>query len=153
MIQFSCKPFYELELEELYQIMVLRQEVFVVEQNCPYLDADGKDQSGFHLMGWDEKGTLVAYTRLLDKGIAYDNYPAIGRVVTSQQVRGSGAGKLLMKASIKAVKQLFPQQKSIKISAQCYLIRFYQSFGFQTTGEEYLEDDIPHIAMILDINH
>ena len=149
MIHFTSKPFYNLTLDELYAIMAIRQEVFVVEQNCPYLDVDGKDQMGVHLMGWNTKEELIAYTRLLNKGISYPDYPSIGRVVTSPSVRGTGIGKLLMEESIKVIRQLFPENKAIKISAQCYLTRFYESFGFQSTGKEYLEDDIPHIAMLL----
>ncbi|MEM9918490.1 MAG: GNAT family N-acetyltransferase [Bacteroidota bacterium] len=127
--------------------MVLRQEVFIIEQNCPYLDVDGKDQAAHHLMIRDEEGLLIAYTRLLPKGISYESYSSIGRVVTAQSVRGSGIGKFLMQQSIQWIKQLYPEDQ-IKISAQCYLLRFYQSFGFQPMGEQYLEDDIPHIAMI-----
>lgn len=146
-IRFSYLPFQELSLQQLYQIMQLRQEVFVVEQNCPYLDADGKDQVGYHLMGQDTNGQLMAYTRLLPKGISYEQYVSIGRVVTSPKTRGTGMGKLLMQESLKAIEALFPAT-DIKISAQSYLIKFYESFGFQTVGESYLEDDIPHIAMI-----
>ncbi len=146
-IWFSYLPFQELSLQQLYQIMQLRQEVFVVEQNCPYLDADGKDQVGYHLMGQDTNSQLMAYTRLLPKGISYEQYVSIGRVVTSPKTRGTGIGKLLMQESLKAIEALFPAT-DIKISAQCYLIKFYESFGFQTVGESYLEDDIPHIAMI-----
>ena len=146
-MDFFCKPFYELSLDELYEIMKIRQEVFVVEQTCPYLDADGKDQKGFHFYGKNEKGEMVAYTRILPSGISYENYPSIGRVLTTEQARGTGAGKELMEASIQALEQLFGFS-DIKISAQCYLEKFYQSFGFESIGEPYPEDDIPHIAMI-----
>lgn len=145
-IQFSCKPFQELSIDELYACLQLRQEVFVVEQNCPYLDADGKDQQGWHLMGW-QGHTLVAYTRLLPQGVSYPEYVSIGRVLTRQTARRSGLGKALMQASLQHIHRLFPGQP-IKISAQCYLIAFYESFGFQCKGTSYLEDDIPHIAMI-----
>ena len=147
MPKFTCKSFQGLSLEELYAIMQLRQEVFVVEQNCPYLDADDKDQDAWHLMGWNKDRKLIAYTRLLPKGIAYKDYVAIGRVVTSHSVRGSGAGKDLMQETINQANVLFEYPK-IKISAQSYLVRFYESFGFESIGEEYLEDNIPHIAMI-----
>ena len=146
-MDFFCKAFYDLSLDELYEIMKIRQEVFVVEQTCPYLDADGKDQKGWHLFGKNQSGEMVAYTRILPAGISYDNYPSIGRVLTTEKVRGSGAGKALMSATIETLEQLFGPS-AIKISAQCYLEKFYQSFGFESVGEPYPEDDIPHIAMI-----
>ncbi len=147
MIQFKCKKFQELSLEELYATMVLRQEVFVVEQDCVYLDADNKDQDSWHLMGFDETESLVAYLRLIPKGLSYEKYPSFGRVVTSEKVRRGGAGKALMNAALKEAEKYFPNQ-TIKISAQVYLIRFYQSFGFEPIGEHYLEDGIPHVAML-----
>ena len=153
MIRFTCKPFADLTVYQLYDIMALRQEIFVIEQNCPYLDADGKDLKGWHLMGRqisDEntEGVLVAYTRLLPKGVSYDDYASIGRVVNSASVRGSGAGKILMQQSIEMMEKLYPKEP-IKIGAQTYLLKFYESLGFESTGEEYLEDDIPHTSMIL----
>ncbi len=154
MIEFTCKPFAELTVYELYDVMALRQEVFVIEQNCPYLDADGKDLKGWHLMGRQisdentEGGALVVYTRLLPKGVSYDDYASIGRVVSSSSVRGSGAGKILMQQSIEMMEKLYPNDP-VKIGAQTYLLKFYESLGFESTGEEYLEDDIPHTSMIL----
>ena len=147
MIRFVCKLFQELSLEELYAAMVLRQEVFVVEQDCVYLDADDKDQTSWHLLGFDEFGNLVAYLRILPKGVSYDNYPSIGRVVTSEKVRRKGAGKELMEKALIEANKLFPEE-IIKISAQKYLLDFYNSFGFEVIGEEYLEDGIPHFAML-----
>lgn len=147
-MKIQCLPFYRLNLDQIYASMVLRQEVFVVEQDCPYLDADGKDQEAWHLMGWDEEGDLVAYTRLVPKGISYENYASIGRVVSAPKVRGKGAGKKIMIASIEWSKKLFPNQK-VKISAQVYALDFYRNLGFEEVGEEYLEDDIPHKSMIL----
>lgn len=146
-MRFHICTFQELQLEELYAFMALRQEVFVVEQDCPYLDADGKDQLGWHVMLFDEKGKLSAYTRLLPPGVSYEKYSSIGRVVSSEHVRGKGYGKAVMERSIQAIKELFPEA-SIKISAQTYLLKFYNELGFQEVGEEYLEDDIPHIGMI-----
>lgn len=143
---WKTKAFQELSLEELYQAMVLRQAVFVVEQDCPYLDADGKDQGSFHLLGYDEAEELVAYARLVPKGISYDDAVSIGRVVNSSKVRGKGVGKQLMEVSIKEVKRLFGDEK-ITLSGQCYLLEFYKDLGFQPVGETYLEDDIPHIKM------
>lgn len=122
-------------------------EVFCVEQNCPYQDCDGKDLESWHLMGRDEAGKLVCYTRLLPKGLAYPEYPSIGRVVTAPSARGTGAGKVLMEKSIAMCQQLFGNQ-DIKIGAQTYLLKFYEGFGFQSTGEAYLEDGIPHTKMI-----
>lgn len=148
MIHFSCKTFDQLTVYELYEIMTLRQEVFVVEQNCPYQDCDGKDLASWHLCGKNDEGRLVAYTRLLPKGVSYPDYCSIGRVVSSPSVRGTGAGRLLMHRSIEMARQLFDNEP-IKIGAQTYLLRFYESFGFRSTGEEYLEDGIPHTKMIL----
>lgn len=148
MIKYSCLAFSELSLQQLYDMMVLRQEVFVVEQDCPYLDADGKDYDSYHLMGY--KGDkLVTYTRLVPRGISYEKYVSIGRVVNSKLIRGTGAGKELMQQSIAYCKRMWPQE-AIKISAQCYLLKWYGELGFKPVGEEYLEDDIPHHAMILE---
>lgn len=147
MISFRCKPFHELTAPQLYAIMALRQEVFIVEQNCPYLDADGKDLKGYHLSGHDDDGKLVAYARLLPKGVSYDNFVSIGRIATSPTVRGTGAGQALMKACLDNMELLFSGE-SIKISAQSYLRNFYEAFGFAVSGDEYLEDDIPHLPMV-----
>ena len=145
-------PFAELTLQELYDILALRQQVFIVEQNCPFLDADGIDQKGWHLMGLDEAEKLVAYTRLLPKGIPYEGYTSIGRVVTSPTARGGGIGKILMSESISRTLQMFDNQP-IKIGAQKYLEHFYQNLGFRTIGEEYMEDGILHTKMILKIDN
>lgn len=147
MLTFNCQSFSELSLEELYEIMVLRQEIFVVEQDCPYLDADGKDAQGWHLMGYDSDQNLLAYARLLPEGVSYAGYTSMGRIATAAAARGTGAGKALMRAGVDWLSQRFPDLP-IKISSQCYITRFYESFGFQQVGEEYLEDNIPHIAMI-----
>ncbi len=147
MISFRCKPFYELTAPQLYSIMALRQEVFVVEQNCVYLDADGKDLKGYHLTGYDDDGKLVAYARLLPKGVSYEHFVSIGRIVTSPSIRGKGAGQQLMKEALNCMDALF-HGESIKIGGQSYLRNFYESFGFVVSGEEYLEDDIPHLPMV-----
>ncbi|MCB0614454.1 MAG: GNAT family N-acetyltransferase [Phaeodactylibacter sp.] len=146
-LHFHCLPFHQLSATELYALMALRQEVFVVEQNCPYLDADGKDLSAHHLLGYNENGRLVAYSRLLPKGVAYEKHPSFGRVVTAASIRGNGQGRNLMEKTLEWMRRLYGQD-AIKISAQCYLISFYESLGFQTVGKEYLEDDIPHIGMV-----
>lgn len=147
MFTFHCKPFADLSLLELYDSMALRQEVFIVEQNCPYLDADGKDKAAWHLLGYKEQKQLIAYARLLPKGVSYEHYVSIGRIVSSPSVRRTGAGKALVQEALNCCNKLFPNQ-AIKISAQQYLLHFYESFGFVATGEEYLEDGIPHVGMI-----
>ncbi len=148
-MHFELKAFNDLDVLLLYKILQLRQQVFIVEQNCPYLDADDKDQEAFHLLLFDDNKSLVGYTRLLNKGISYPNHSSIGRVLNAESTRGLGIGKKLMKESIIQIKKLYPKLP-IKISAQCYLINFYQSIGFETIGSEYLEDDIPHISMIME---
>lgn len=146
-ITWKIKQFNELSVEELYQIFNLRIAVFVVEQNCPYQDADGKDLKSFHLMGYDESGDLVAYSRILPAGIAF-NEVSIGRVITSQKVRKTGAGRELMHNAIQFISKQFGAVP-IRIGAQCYLIKFYSSIGFEIASEEYLEDNIRHIEMLL----
>lgn len=146
MINWICKKFNELSPPELYAILQLRNEVFVVEQNCVFQDADNKDQSSYHLMGWQNEN-LVAYTRLVPPGIIYKE-PSIGRVVTALSVRRTGIGKELMEKSIEKIKELFGNIP-ILIGAQLYLKNFYESFGFLQNSPVYLEDDIEHIKMIL----
>jgi len=141
-----CLPFAKLSLDQLYAIMKIRQEVFVVEQNCPYLDADGKDQQSHHLMIFMGK-ELAAYTRLVPPGISYKQYSSIGRVVNGSSFRGQGIGKKLMERSIEECQRIFPNH-SIKISAQCYLEKFYKELGFEDLGSRYDEDGIPHMSMI-----
>ncbi|WP_130734857.1 GNAT family N-acetyltransferase [Flavobacterium sp. J27] len=143
-ITFKIKRFNELSLDELYNLLKLRSEVFVVEQNCVYLDIDGKDDKAIHVLGFynDE---IVAYTRLFDKGYYFDE-ASIGRVVVSPKYRDKKWGYQLMEVSINAVQTYFNDTK-ITISAQQYLAKFYQSLGFEQTSEMYLEDDIPHIQM------
>jgi len=146
MINWICKKFDDLSPQELYTIMQLRNEVFVVEQNCVYQDADNKDPHCYHLMGL-LNNKLVAYTRLLPPGLAYTE-ASIGRVVSSPSARGGGVGRELMEKSIEQVSQLFGTT-SIKIGAQLYLLKFYTSIGFQQTSTVYLEDNIEHVEMIL----
>jgi len=140
-----CKEFNELSVSELYAIMKLRNEVFVVEQDCVYQDADDKDQGSFHYQGWlNEK--LVAYTRILPPGLAFPE-PSIGRVVTHPDSRMLGLGRELMLRTIEETIKLFGNIP-IRIGAQVYLQKFYSSLGFQPSGEVYLEDNIPHIEMV-----
>ncbi len=144
MITWTCKKFNALLPEELYAILQLRNEVFVVEQNCIFQDADDKDQPSLHLMGWREN-KLVAYTRIVPPGLSY-NEPSIGRVVTSPQERGRGTGNELMQVSINKVDALYGPT-NIKIGAQLYLKKFYESLGFVQSGDVYPEDGIDHIEM------
>ena len=138
------KTFDSLTLQELYAILRLRTEVFVVEQNCVFQDMDNKDQQCYHLMGWKD-GHLIAYTRLVPPGVSYKE-PSIGRVVTSPVARGNGTGKLLMEKSIEEIIQLYGKTP-IKIGAQLYLKKFYESLGFSQTSNKYDEDGIDHIEM------
>ena len=146
-IKWVCKHFNELTVHELYALIKLRNEVFVVEQNCVFQDADDNDQHCFHLCGL-VGNVLVAYARIVPAGVTYP-YNSIGRVITSPAYRKEGFGKALMTEAIKQVENLFGK-KPIKIGAQLYLKRFYQDFGFRQTGEMYLEDGIPHIEMLLE---
>ena len=146
-LTYRCLPFDRLSLAELYAIMRLRQEVFVVEQDCPYLDADGKDQASYHVLGENASGELHAYTRLVPSGISYADCPSIGRVITSATVRGRGEGYPLMRYSIERCRVLFGDTP-IKISAQSHLQGYYGKLGFAPTGEAYLEDGIPHVGMV-----
>jgi ElaA protein len=143
-----CKKFDDLTPHELYAILQLRNEVFVVEQNCVFQDADNKDQYCYHLMGW-QQNILAAYSRIVPPDISYSE-SSIGRIVTSPNARGNGIGRELVKQSIEELYILFGKIP-IKIGAQMYLQKFYESFGFRQTSDIYLEDDIPHIEMLLQI--
>ena len=145
MLKVKIKTFKELTVQELYHLLQLRSEVFVVEQNCVYQDIDGKDQKALHVLGYKEN-ILIAYTRIFKPG-AYFEEASIGRVVVVKNQRQYKYGYVIMEASIRAIKQHFSITK-IKISAQVYLKAFYKNLGFNEVGEEYLEDDILHIAMI-----
>jgi ElaA protein len=145
MINWTIKKFDELTPHQLYAALRLRSEVFVVEQTCVFLDMDNKDQSSYHLMGWNDD-KLVAYTRLIPPGIAYKE-PSIGRVVTSPSVRGTGIGKEVMEKSIEEAARLFGK-KAIRIGAQLYLKKFYGSLGFEQSSDIYDEDGIDHIEMV-----
>jgi ElaA protein len=144
-MNWILKPFDSLTPQELYNILQLRNEVFIVEQNCPYQDLDNKDLYAFHLMGMKEN-KLIAYSRLLAPGISYSE-SSIGRVVSSPAARKTGMGKKLMNESIIQIQNLF-HTDIIRIGAQLYLKKFYESFGFVQQGDSYLEDNIPHIIML-----
>jgi ElaA protein len=145
MINWQCKKFSELSLEELYKILQVRNQVFIVEQTCAYQDCDGKDFNSWHVMGWNENA-LIAYSRILPPGLSYPNAASIGRVLTSPSFRGQDAGKQLITYSLKNLYNLFGEVKII-IGAQLYLKRFYESFHFTQCGDIYLEDGIEHIHM------
>ena len=147
-MRILSKSFDDLSKKELYEILALRQEVFVVEQDCPYLDADGKDYSCAHVIGLSEDEAVIAYTRIVPPGVSYETYASIGRVVVKSTARGNSWGQELMRESIKLTFQMHPSY-NIKISAQVYLKKFYEDLGFVATGETYLEDNIPHMAMVM----
>jgi ElaA protein len=146
-LRWVTKTFSELTVDELYDVLRLRSEVFIVEQKCIFLDIDNNDRKAFHTIGFigDE---VVATTRLFDKDIMYDGYQSIGRVVGSPRHRGLGIGKALMQYSISECERLFGKGP-IKIGAQLYLKKFYSEQGFEQSGDVYIEDEIEHIPMIL----
>ncbi len=140
--------FDSLGVHELQAIYRARQEVFVIEQQCIYLDADGVDAASFHLAAWgDEPALLLAYARVVPPGIKYAE-PSIGRVLTTDAGRGTGLGRELVRRAIEHCRAIFPQA-GIRISAQSRLEGFYAGFGFVVQGERYLEDGIPHTEMLL----
>tara|TARA_R110002050_G_scaffold78588_2_gene167882 strand:+ start:49 stop:489 length:441 start_codon:yes stop_codon:yes gene_type:complete len=143
-MEFQIKLFSELNTTELYQILQLRSEVFVVEQDCVYQDIDFKDQKALHVFGF-KNDKVVAYTRIFKPGDYFKN-ASIGRVVVAEKERKFGYGHLIIKASISAIKNNFKVDE-ITISAQKYLKKFYETHQFKQVGEEYLEDGIPHIRM------
>ena len=145
-LTWLTKPFDALTVPELYALLQLCSEVFVVEQTCPFQDIDGQDQAAHHLLGYADTGELAAYARLFDAGISYAQ-ASIGRVVTSPRYRRFGLGRQLLQQAIMQCDTLFGAQP-IKIGAQLYLQAFYESFGFVQQGEGYLEDGIPHIYML-----
>lgn len=144
-LKWKIKPFEALTVNELYDLLKLRSEIFVVEQNCVYLDLDGKDKKALHLLG-EYDGKIVAYSRLFDAGISFDN-ASIGRVVVDANYRDKKFGHDLMREAISQIKLNFDKDK-ITIGAQLYLKKFYESHSFVQTSEMYLEDDIEHIEMI-----
>lgn len=144
-MEFIVKSFEQLNISELYAVLQLRSEVFVVEQDCVYQDIDGKDQIAIHVLGF-KNSKLIAYTRLFKPGDYY-KYASIGRVIVKQEERKYGYGHDLIRFSIDTVQKEFSTEK-IKIGAQTYLRKFYESHGFQKVGQDYIEDGIPHIHMI-----
>ena len=144
-MKVEAKKFSELSVKELYELLKLRTEIFVVEQECIYQDMDGKDNKAVHILGKED--TLVAYTRIFGPGDYYDE-PSIGRVVVDKKRRGEDKGKEIMNESINYIKNNM-QEKEIVLSAQKYLDKFYRDLGFKSEGEDYLEDGIPHQKMRL----
>jgi len=130
----------------LYRILALRSEVFVVEQDCVYLDPDGLDRGSWHLLGRDDAGRLAAYVRVVDPGLKFEE-PSIGRVVAAPEVRGTGIGRMLMAEALRRCEVEWPG-RAIRIGAQAHLERFYGSLGFVTVGAPYDEDGIPHVEML-----
>lgn len=145
-LHWTTKPFDALTLAELYALLQLRSEVFVVEQACAFQDIDGHDPAALHLLGHTAAGELAAYARLFDAGRSYAQV-SIGRVVTSPRYRRQGLGRQLLLQALTQCEAQFGSQP-IKIGAQLYLRAFYESFGFAQQGEGYLEDGIPHIYML-----
>lgn len=149
-IEWQWSRFAELRPADLYAAVRLRETVFIVEQNCPYLDADGRDPDAWHLLGWarvaDSERTLIAYARVFEPGLRYPE-GSVGRVVTAPQVRRTGVGRALMAEALKRLDALAPGQP-VKLSAQHYLVTFYSGFGFRTASEPYLDDGIMHVDML-----
>ena len=144
-IVWKIKTFEEFTVPELYAILKARIDVFVIEQNCPYPDLDNYDQKAVHIWA-EENGAILAYCRVFDKGIKYQE-TSIGRVLTTEKARGKSLGKQLIQYAVETIENRF-HTPEIRISAQDYLLRFYGGFGFEDTGKKYLEDDIPHTEMI-----
>ena len=147
-MNWELKAFNDLTNMELHDIFKLRTDIFVVEQKCPYPEIDGKDLLSFHLMGKVDD-EIVAYARILPPGLSF-NKPSIGRVVVAESHRGTGLGHELLREAIAV--SLVKYRQSIKIGAQAHLENYYGAAGFKKVSDVYLEDDIPHIDMVLDIN-
>ena len=145
-MEWNIKYFNDLSPEELYNILKLRSEIFVVEQQCIYLDCDDKDKVSYQLFKKNHEGDIIASVRILPKGVSY-NEPSIGRVVVRKDYRRKGIASEMMKFAIDFIKKEF-NENAIRISAQLYLLEFYKSVGFLPVSEPYLEDNIPHIEML-----
>ena len=148
-MQIIVKSFEELTKKELYELLALRAEVFVVEQNCAYQDVDGKDLYALHILGIKDE-QLVGYARIFKPGV-YFTEASVGRIVVKDSHRILGYGQQIVSASEEAIRNCF-HTKKIKLSAQSYLKKFYTDMGYKSVGEEYLEDGIPHIAMVKELN-
>ncbi len=147
-LEWRFRAFTDLTVLELERIYTARQRVFVIEQNCAYLDADGRDSLSHHLTAWSPTHPLpLAYARLVAPGVAYAE-PSMGRVITTEAARGLGLGRELVKRVIEHARSIYPGQ-GLRISAQSQLETFYAGFGFVVVGERYLEDEIAHTEMFL----
>lgn len=144
-MEWKMKRYKDLTIEELYSILKVRNEVFVVEQNCPYQDCDGKDKKAYHLF-LEDNGDVIAYTRILEKGVSYDEI-SIGRFLVQEKHRRKGLAKEMLKRAINFIEESL-NEKSIRLSGQVYIKDLYKSFGFKEVSDIYLEDNIPHVEML-----
>lgn len=145
-ITWQCAHFSELSTTQLYGILRMRSEVFVVEQNCVFQEIDGADIDCLHLTGWTSDQQVAAYLRIVPPGLMFAEV-SLGRVITSNTVRGSGIGKQLLARGMAVIEANYPAQP-VRIHAQAYLEKFYGTFGFITASDVFMEDDIPHYVMI-----
>lgn len=145
-ITWTTKAFKNLTVDEYFELLHLRVAVFVVEQDCPYQEVDEKDRQSFHLFGRSENGEIVAVTRVLPEGVSYPEI-SIGRVALKKEYRGKGIADTLMIETFKFIEREYGKQP-IRISAQEYLLNYYNKHGFIKVGDGYLEDDIPHMEML-----
>lgn len=145
-ITWTTKAFKDLTADEYFELLHLRVAVFVVEQDCPYQEVDEKDRQSFHLVGKTESGEVIAVTRILPQKVSY-NEVSVGRVALKKEYRGKGIADTLMVESFQFIEKEFGKQP-IRISAQEYLLNYYNKHGFKQVGEGYLEDDIPHVEML-----
>ncbi|MBK8848320.1 MAG: GNAT family N-acetyltransferase [Bacteroidetes bacterium] len=145
-MKWNLKKFDELSIHELYAILQIRMQVFVLEQRCFYLDVDDVDKESLHLFATNSDGEIQAYARLIPAGVVYP-VPSFGRVLTRENMRGTGLGKLLVEKAIQTMEQEFGTS-AIKISAQSQLEKFYNVYGFSTCGPEYLDAEMPHLPMM-----
>lgn len=150
MMVWKIKKFDELNAEEIYQILKIRNQVFIVEQQCPYLDCDGRDMKSYHLF-LENNYEIAAYLRIIEKGVSY-NEISIGRVLVNSKYRGKGLARDMMKEAIGYINNQL-NETSIRIEAQAYLTDFYKSLGFKQTSKVFLEDNIPHIEMLYTKDH
>jgi len=148
MLNWQWSHFESLSPGDVYALLAARNEVFIMEQDCPFQDADGYDQEAWHLLGWDQpRREIAAYCRVIAPGIKYAE-PSIGRVLTTKNFRRTGLGRMLMAEALARTAALHPGQ-AIRIGAQQRLEKFYQDFGFRTVSDTYIEDGIPHVEMLL----
>jgi ElaA protein len=143
---FQIKTFQELSIDELYELMQLRVDVFVVEQNCPYPELDGLDQEAIHVLGYGQEGNLIAYSRILAAGVKFKEVSP-GRIIVHPEYRGGEVGRLLIEKTLEVISQTYGNVP-VKIAAQQPLSTYYGNFGFEICSSPYLEDGIPHVDMV-----